>query len=60
VLGGLIGALLAQGYEGLEATIQASLALTSASKAYGGSSYAMLPTDLIEEIGKLEKDSHII
>ncbi|CAA6820046.1 MAG: NAD(P)HX epimerase / NAD(P)HX dehydratase [uncultured Sulfurovum sp.] len=56
VLAGLIGALLAQGYEGLEATIQASLAFTSASKAYGGSSYAMLPTDLIEEIGKLEKN----
>jgi len=55
VLAGLIGALLAQGYEGLEATIQGSLALTMAIKAYDGSSYAMLPTDIIEEIGKLEK-----
>ena len=60
VLAGFIGALLAQGYEGLEATIQGSLAFTSAAKAYGGSSYAMLPTDIIEEIGKLEKDSSFI
>jgi len=60
VLAGLIGALLAQGYEGLEATIQASLAFTAAAKAYGGSSYAMLPTDIIEEIGKLEEDSRTI
>jgi hydroxyethylthiazole kinase-like uncharacterized protein yjeF len=60
VLSGVIGALLAQGYDGLEATIQATLAFTSAAKAYDGSSYAMLPTDIIEEIGKLEKDSSFI
>ncbi len=54
VLSGLIGALLAQGVSPLDATINASLALTAGAKAYGGSSYAMLPTDLIEEIGKLE------
>ena len=60
VLAGLIGALLAQGYDSLEATIQASLAFTAAAKAYEGSSYAMLPTDIIEEIGKLEKNSRII
>jgi hypothetical protein len=30
------------------------------TKAYGESSYAMLPTNLIEEIAKLEKDSHTI
>ncbi|CAA6810867.1 MAG: NAD(P)HX epimerase / NAD(P)HX dehydratase [uncultured Sulfurovum sp.] len=54
VLAGLIGSLLAQGYDGLEATIQASLAFTSAAKAYAGSSYAMLPTDVIDEVGKLE------
>jgi len=60
VLAGLIGALLAQGHDGLEATIQASLAFTSAAKAYDGSSYAMLPTDIIEEIGKLEEDSSFI
>jgi len=55
VLAGLIGALLAQGYEGLEATIQATLAFTSAAKAYDGSSYALLPTDIIDEVGKLEE-----
>ena len=54
VLAGLIGSLLAQGYDGLEASIQATLAFTSASKAYAGSSYAMLATDLIDEVGKLE------
>ena len=57
VLSGLIAGLLAQGLEPLEATIQGSLALTAGAKAYEGSSYAMLPTDLIEEIGKLEKNS---
>ena len=56
VLAGLIGALLAQGYDSLPATIQATLAFTTAAKAYEGSSYAMLPTDIIEEIGKLEKN----
>ncbi len=54
VLSGLIGSLLAQGYNGVDATIQASLALTAGAKAYDGNSYAMLPTDLIEEIGKLK------
>jgi len=60
VLAGLVGALLAQGYDALEATIQSSLAFTTASKAYDGASYAMLPTDIIEEIGKLEKNSSFI
>jgi len=60
VLAGLIGALLAQGYEGVEATIQASLAFTSATKAYEGASYAMLPTDIIDEVGKLEQSSRFI
>ena len=54
VLSGLIGGLLAQGYDGLEATIQASLALTFGAKQYAGASYSMLPTDLIQEIGRLE------
>jgi hydroxyethylthiazole kinase-like uncharacterized protein yjeF len=57
VLSGLIGALLAQGYTDLDATIHSSLALTAGAKNYIGASYAMLPTNLIEEIGKLEKDS---
>ncbi len=54
VLSGLIGALLAQGYTGLEATIQASLTFTAGANAYKGASYSLLPTDLIEEIGRLE------
>jgi len=56
VLSGVIGALLAQGESSLDATIHGSLALTAGAKNYKGSSYAMLPTDLIEEIGKLEKE----
>jgi hydroxyethylthiazole kinase-like uncharacterized protein yjeF len=55
ILSGLIGSLLAQGKSPLNSTIQGSLALTAGAKAYKGSSYAMLPTDLIEEIGRLEK-----
>jgi len=53
VLSGLIVALLAQGYEALDATICASLALAIASKRYKGANYSMLATDLIEEIAKL-------
>ncbi|RUM75207.1 MAG: bifunctional ADP-dependent NAD(P)H-hydrate dehydratase/NAD(P)H-hydrate epimerase [Sulfurovum sp.] len=60
VLSGLIASLLAQGHLSLESAIQGSLGLTAGAKAYEGSSYAMLPTDLIKEIGKLEKDSRII
>ncbi len=54
VLSGLIAALLAQGDSALDATISGSLALTVGAKNYKGSSYAMLPTDLIEEIALLE------
>jgi len=60
VLSGLIGSLLAQGNAPLDSAIGGSLALTMASKAYSGATYAMLPTDLIEEIGRLEKDSSTI
>lgn len=56
VLSGLIVSLLAQGYRGIDATIHASIALTLASKNYNGSSYAMLPIDLIDHIAQLEKD----
>jgi NAD(P)H-hydrate repair Nnr-like enzyme with NAD(P)H-hydrate dehydratase domain len=59
-LSGLIGSLLAQGKSALHSAIGASLALTAGAKAYNGGSYAMLPTDLIEEIGRLEKDSSTI
>jgi hydroxyethylthiazole kinase-like uncharacterized protein yjeF len=57
VLSGLIASLLAQGKSPLNSAIQGSLALTAGAKAYNGGSYAMLPTDLIEKIGRLEKDS---
>jgi len=60
VLSGLIGSLLAQGKSALNSAISSSLALTAGAKAYNGGSYAMLPTDLIEEIAKLEKDSSIV
>ena len=53
VLGGLIVALLAQGYDSLDATIQASLAFTLASKRVKKASYAMLPTDLIDNLDSL-------
>lgn len=54
VLSGLIVALLAQGYTGVEAAVQGSLALVTAANNYKGASYAMLPTDIIDEVGKLE------
>lgn len=54
VLSGLIVSLLAQGYTAIDAAIQGSLALVIAAGHYKGSSYAMLPTDLIDEVGKLE------
>jgi NAD(P)H-hydrate repair Nnr-like enzyme with NAD(P)H-hydrate dehydratase domain len=53
VLSGLIVSLLAQGYTGIDATIQASLALTIAAKNYKGAPYAMLSTDIIESIALL-------
>jgi len=57
VLSGLIVSLLAQGYTAIDAAVQASLALVMAANRYGGSSYAMLPTDLIKEISLLELDT---
>ena len=53
VLSGLIAALLAQGYGGADAAISASLALSEAADRYDGADYGMLPTDLIDEIGRL-------
>jgi hydroxyethylthiazole kinase-like uncharacterized protein yjeF len=55
VLSGLIVSLLAQGYTGLEAVIQGSLALTLAARRYRGASYAMLPTDIIDQLTLLEQ-----
>ena len=54
VLSGLIASLLTQGHISIDAAIQSSLALTTAAEHFAGASYAMLPTDLIEEIGRLE------
>jgi len=54
VLSGLIVALLAQGYSGVDAAIQGSLALTAAAQRYSGASYAMLPQDLIDAVATLE------
>ncbi len=56
VLSGLIVSLLAQGYDGVDAAIQGSLALTAAAKNYDGASFSMLSTDLIDEIATLEKE----
>jgi ADP-dependent NAD(P)H-hydrate dehydratase / NAD(P)H-hydrate epimerase len=53
VLSGLIGSLLAQGYNSLDAAITASLAHTMAARNYEKNNYSLLPTDLIEEIKKL-------
>jgi hydroxyethylthiazole kinase-like uncharacterized protein yjeF len=54
VLSGLIVSLMAQGYSGLDAAIQGSLALTRMAEAYTGASYAMLPTDLIDALTEME------
>ncbi len=54
VLSGLIVSLLAQGYTAIDAAIQGSLALVIAADQYKGSSYAMLSTDLIDEVARLE------
>ena len=53
VLSGLIGSLLAQGYEILDAAITASLAHAISSKNYSKNNYSLTPLDLIEEIKKL-------
>jgi hydroxyethylthiazole kinase-like uncharacterized protein yjeF len=53
VLSGLIGSLLAQGYNCLDAAISASLAHTLALKTYDKNNYSLTPFDLIEEIKKI-------
>jgi len=54
VLSGLIVSLLAQGATSIDAAIQGSLALTIAANHYSGAGYAMLATDIIDEVVKLE------
>ena len=53
VLSGLIGSLLAQGYDALDATISASLAHAKASNNYRKNNYSLIPSDLVEEVKKL-------
>jgi ADP-dependent NAD(P)H-hydrate dehydratase / NAD(P)H-hydrate epimerase len=53
VLSGLIGALLAQGYNTLDATINASLSHTKLVQNYKGADFSLTPEDLINGIGKL-------
>ena len=48
VLSGLIVALLAQGYSGLNAAINGTLALALASLKFDKENYYLLPTDIIE------------
>ena len=54
VLAGLIVSLLAQGYSGVDAAIQGSLALVAASEMYDGADYGMVATDLVEAVGRLD------
>lgn len=53
VLSGLIGALLAQGYSCLHASIHASLAHTQLAQDYQGTDFSLTPSDLIQAIGNL-------
>lgn len=53
VLGGLIGALLAQGHTPINAAIQGSLAHTLAALGFDKNNYALTPFDLIERITTL-------
>ena len=57
VLSGLIVALMAQGYSGLDAAIQGSLALSAAADAVAAADYAVLATDLIEAVGRLGEEA---
>ena len=50
VLTGLIGSLLAQGYNAINASITASLAHVIAANKYTKNNYSLTPTDLIEGI----------
>lgn len=53
VLGGLVGALLAQGFSPLDAAIQGTLAHAIASQSFEMNNYALTPFDLIERIAAL-------
>ena len=53
VLSGLIGALLAQGHQPLDAAINASLAHTKTALDYRGADFSLTPDDLINGICRL-------
>jgi len=53
VLSGLIGSLLAQGREPLNAAIHGSLAHTKLAQNYTGTDFSLTPEDLIHGIGNL-------
>ena len=53
VLSGLVGALLAQGYNTLESAKNASLAHTKLALNYKGADFSLTPYDLIDGIGNL-------
>lgn len=53
VLSGLVGALLAQGYEALDAAINASLAHVKLALNYQGADFSLTPDDLINGISRL-------
>ena len=53
VLSGLIGALLAQGYSDLDATVNASLSHTKLAQNYKGNDFSLTPYDLIDGIKEL-------
>jgi len=53
VLSGLVGSLLAQGHQCLDAAINASFAHTKLALNYDGADFSLTPDDLIEGIGKL-------
>ena len=53
VLSGLVGSLLAQGYEPLEAAISASLAHAIAASNYKKNDFSLIPADLVEEVKRL-------
>ena len=55
VLSGLVLALLAQGYEPLDAAISATLAHALSLKNFGKNSYALEPTDIIKGVKCLRK-----
>lgn len=55
VLSGLVLALLAQGYEPLDAAISATLAHALSLRNFGKNSYALEPTDIIKGVKCLRK-----